>query len=130
MWVAGRGKRPDLVFAEESRCRWRANRVAKRGRRRNALCRCGLHRRWPGLHGRRGVGVVLIVADAPCFRSQCTLLGRLVQMHPPRRLGISSKLPLRFSIGRATWWDWPRRPPRLAFCIRRLFWCNMLILFD
>ena len=32
-------------------------------------------------------GVVRIVAEAPCFKSQCTLFGRLVQMHPPRRLG-------------------------------------------
>src|SRR5439155_9427735 len=46
-------------------------------------------------------GVVWIVADAPCFRSQCTLFGRLVQMHPPRRLGSSSKFALRFSIGLA-----------------------------
>src|SRR5689334_10270335 len=46
--------------------------------------------------------VVLIVAEAPRFRSQWTLFGRLVQMQPPRRLGSSTKFALRFSMGWTT----------------------------
>src|SRR5207249_12186035 len=40
-----------------------------------------------------------MVAASPRWRGGCTLLGRLVQMHPPRRLGSSLKLALRVSIG-------------------------------
>src|SRR5687768_8537912 len=44
-------------------------------------------------------GVALTVAEAPRSRLGWTLLGRLVQITPPRRLGISLKLRLRRSMG-------------------------------
>src|SRR6187200_29921 len=47
-------------------------------------------------------GVVLIVAEAPLLRLGWTLFGRLVQMHPPRRLGSSWKFALRSSMGPLT----------------------------
>ena len=46
--------------------------------------------------------MALIVAEAPCVRSGWTLLGRLVQMTPPRRLGSSLKFRLRRAMGLLT----------------------------
>src|SRR3954449_10530211 len=51
---------------------------------------------------RRCCGVALIVAEVPLLRAGWSLLGRLVQIWPPRRLGISLKFLLRTAMGPAT----------------------------
>src|SRR4029079_19517926 len=65
-------------------------------------------------------GVATIVALAPLISSGCTLFGRLVQMHPPRRLGSSMKFALRVAMGLATALSWRNSRSRVLRAESRL----------